>query len=194
MKLQTPVFRVSFPHVFKPNTIGDGTPKYEVVMLFNVADLKKDPKELAKFKAMQAALKTVAQDKWGDKVAKMTLSMPFKKGEEKEYDGYGEGIIYAPARSKDQPGVVDQSVQAIINPGDFYAGCYARASINVYAWEFQHLKKGCSFGLNNIQKVKDGKPLGTGKADPSTEFDAIADDFADEDLFEKSSSDADDLI
>ena len=59
---------------------------------------------------------------------------------------------------------------AVVSSGD--AGVYGRASINFYAFN-SNGNKGIACGLNNLQKVRDGEPLG-GKSRPE-------DDFADED-------------
>ena len=54
-----------------------------------------------------------------------------------------------------------------------YSGVYGRASINLYAFN-SNGNKGIACGLNNLQKIRDGEPLG-GK--PRTEDDfATADD------------------
>ena len=78
-----------------------------------------------------------------------------------QYDGYGEGVIFLTAKTERRPGIVDQNVNRIIDPEDFYAGCYAHADINPYAWSYMG-KNGISFGLQNIQKVSDGEHIGGG--------------------------------
>jgi hypothetical protein len=56
------------------------------------------------------------------------------------------------------------------NPEDFYAGCWARASVNPYA--FDKIGKGVAIGLGNIKKLSD---------DESFEgFTSAEDDFGDE--------------
>lgn len=172
MKLMTPKFRVSFPNVFEAKQVnGQGKPKYGLTMLFNVAEIEKDPQELAKWKAMLAAVKSTATEEWPKGLPK-DLKNPFRKGEEKEqYDGYGAGVIFVNASTLTRPGVVDEGVRPIIKPEDFYGGCYARAMVNPYAWEFMG-KQGVSFGLQNVQKVADGKPFG-GRTNAEDDFNAV---------------------
>ena len=75
-----------------------------------------------------------------------------------------------------KPGLVDADVQPIIDPTEFYAGCYAIASFNFYAWAHDEGGTGISAGLMNIQKVKDGEPFGAGNSKPEDDFAAIESD------------------
>lgn len=172
-KIYTPKFRVSFPNVFEPRAMGEdpnGKKKYSLTMLFNVAEIKKDPAQLKLWNDMKTALATAAREEWGDKIPK-NLKSPFRDGKEKEqYDGYGEGIIFASASSMSRPGLVDRNNGRIISAEDFYAGCFARATVNPYAWTYMG-KSGISLGLQNLQKLDDGEPFG-GKSKPEDDFDA----------------------
>jgi hypothetical protein len=79
------------------------------------------------------------------------------------------------ATEKYKPGVVDANVKDIIEPREFYSGCYARASVRAYVYDNKG-NRGVGFGLNNVQKLRDGEPLGGsgGPARPSDEFQAVA--------------------
>lgn len=179
--IRTPKFQVSFPSVFEKSGPPGTDPnklKYSVVLLFNPAEIEKDlkmytnkqtQKEL--WAGMLASAKQCAVDKWSDKMPQGLVS-PFRNGTEKEqYDGYGEGVIFLTAKTERRPGVVDANVNRIIDPEDFYAGCYAQADINPYAWSYMG-RNGISFGLQNVQKVADGEPIGGG-ASAESSFDAI---------------------
>lgn len=173
-KIYTPKFRVSFPNVFEARAMGEdpnSKKKYSLTMLFNMAEIKKDPAQLKLWNDMRAALQVAAREEWGDKIP-AGLKSPFRDGKEKEqYDGYGEGIIFASATSMTRPGLVDRNNARIISAEDFYAGCYARATVNAFAWKFMG-KVGLSLGLQNIQKLEDGEPFG-GKSKPEDDFDAL---------------------
>lgn len=161
----TPTFRVSFPAVFSPKEF-NGKEKYSVLMLFDKND---DVSELKKM------VKECAIEKWG-KLPKPFKS-PFRDGNtEKDLEKFPafENTTFVSAGSLYQPGLVDQKRQPIIDESEFYAGCFARASVTCYPWEFQG-KKGVSFNLVNVQKVKDGEKLG-GRADASDEFDELDSD------------------
>lgn len=76
------------------------------------------------------------------------------------------------ANSATAPGIVDAARNPIIEHSEVYSGVYGRASINFYAFN-SNGNKGIACGLNNLQKISDGEPLG-GKT-------RAEDDFADED-------------
>ena len=76
------------------------------------------------------------------------------------------------ANSATAPGIVDAARQPILERSEVYSGVYGRASINFYAFN-SNGNKGIACGLNNLQKISDGEPLG-GKT-------RAEDDFADED-------------
>lgn len=167
----TPVFRVSFPAVFAPRAAVVGAePKFSIAMLF--PKVITEPTEKAKFEAIKGAVTAAAIAKWGADKAKWPKSMqtPWHDGTEKDYEGYGPDIIYATASTKQKPGVVDANLQDIISKEEFYGGCYARAIITVYAYD--NVKKGVSFGLRHIQKIKDGEMF-SGSGKPQDSFDAI---------------------
>jgi hypothetical protein len=161
----SPIGRVSFPSVFQPHAFEEGEPKYEVVMLF-------DPEELAPLKAAAAA---AVKEKFGDSAEKVSkaegFKSPFHCGDDKDYDGYA-GKTWVRFTSKQPPAVVNESVQPISEAsGDFYAGCHARVSYTVYAYDFR--SKGVAFGLVNIQKVGNGEPF-AGRTSPEDDFGAVA--------------------
>ena len=49
--------------------------------------------------------------------------------------------------------------QPILERSEVYSGVYGRASINFYAFN-SNGNKGIACGLNNLQKIADGEPLG----------------------------------
>lgn len=167
----TPIFRVSYPNVFTPKKNDlNGKDEYSVVALFekgaNITGLKKA--------AQEALIKKFGADKtkWP-----AVLKTPFRDQAErvKNVDGkmilpaaHVAGAVFMNLKSKDRPAVVDQNVEDIIDQSQFYAGCYARASVRAYAYDMKG-NRGVAFGLQNIQKVKDGEPL-SGRAKPEDEF------------------------
>lgn len=171
----TPVFRAAFVNVFKPSPgINGGKPKYRLVMLFD-----KEAQKTKEFAEMKRIAQAEALAKWGDK-SKLPkdLDGPFKDGNTKpEYDGY-PGTIFASA-SRDaekmgKPGVVDSNRAVIMDEMEVYSGCYMRAKVVAYAYAYLG-KNGVRFGLQHLQKVKDGEPFaGGGRAEEAfdSSFDA----------------------
>ena len=150
----TPVFRVSFPDIVERSDMSN---KYRIQMLFEKGT---DISELV------AAAKAARFKKWPKGAPKGFLS-PFKKVDDMDaddrYDGYEDGMVILAASSLYRPGVVDKQH----NPIDLeemdtflYGGMYARAAIGAFAYDTKG-NKGVSFGLNAIQIVRDGEPLGS---------------------------------
>lgn len=168
--IMTPEFRVSFPAVFKARSSksddgSDGTPKYGITMLFaKDADLSK----------LKAAAQAAAKEKWGDKIPK-NLRSPFRDQGEKELEGYVEGAVFINATSLQKPGLVDRNREDIIDETEFYAGCYARATVSAFAYDKKG-NRGVAFGLNNVQKLRDGESL-SGRTRAQDDF---ADDLPEE--------------
>lgn len=182
--VNTPKFRVSYPNVFKPFAFKpkgnepQKEPEYSIIALFKKGE---------NLKVLEDAAKAAIIAKWGPDKAKWPtgLKSPFRRQEElaKEVDGkrilpagHEEGAIFIRFKSKQRPGVVDQNVQDIIEESQFYAGCYARASVNAYAYD-QMGNKGVAFGLGNVQKMGDGEPLGN-RTRPEHDFAPVTEEGA----------------
>ena len=181
-KLITPEFRASYVFLFTPqeNKQDDGKVKkeYTVTAIF--------PKG-ADLKPLQAAAMKALSDKYGADQSKWptNLRSPFRKckdrwknegGKQTIPPGYEDGdavFITLKASEKYRPGVVDAAVQDIIEPRILYSGCYCRASVRPYVYDNKG-NKGVSFGLNNVQKLRDGEPLG-GVSRPTDDFEPVAD-------------------
>ena len=178
-RIVTGKFRVSFPNVFKAHVpmSGQGDPQYDVQMLFHK---EQDKKALTELKTFALA---AAKAKWGEKIP-AGLTLPFNDGDSKEYASH-KGHIYINAKTKFKPQVVDQNVKEItdLEQDKFYAGCYARASLNAYAYEFMG-KKGVAFGLMMLQKVAEGEPLGGSRPAPADDFAVVEGYTSDAENFE----------
>jgi hypothetical protein len=93
------------------------------------------------------------------------------------------------------PRVVDQKLEAILTADDIYAGCFARAAIGAYAWEYKNakgavMKRGVSFNLESVQKLAEGERF-VKRSEPSDFFDAIDDGSDNDDNY---ASDDDDFM
>ena len=166
-KIITPKFRVSFPQVFQPKAApGSDKEKYGLVMLFDKDQDISDLKDLLK--------RTVAAKYPDGNIPKCSdgsdFVTPIKVGDTQTYEGYA-GTMYCTANSMQAPGILDETKTPIINPKDFYAGCYAIATVNAYCWSYMG-KHGVSVGLQNLMKVNDGEPL-TGGASAEADFSEI---------------------
>lgn len=147
-KVMSPEFRVSFPNVFKPKAPDFKDRKndeavYSITMLF--------PKEKG-IKVIQDAAKRVAMESFGSLKG---LRLPWKDGDEKtsKLESY-KGHWFINSYSKYKPGLIDANGIDILNPQDFYAGCWARATLMVSAYNTAG-NKGISCYLQNLQKLRD---------------------------------------
>ena len=166
----TPECRFSYPNVFRARQVNNvGEPKYSISLLFpKGADLSK----------LKQAAEAAAREKWGKDLPK-NLRSPFLKAEtlrdnaSKPQLELEDGMVVIRASSKQRPGLVDASMQDIIDESQFYAGCYGRASLRAFCYE-QQGNRGVSFGLQNVQKLRDGEPL-AGRTRPQDDFEPVAD-------------------
>jgi len=158
-RLLTPKFRVSFPQVFEKASYNNGTPRYSLTGLFYPKQFTEADK--AKWDAIKKKLAEVCVEFFKKDIKTMkedrTFKIPFHKGSEKDYQGYGDPdmVFFSMANSKRRPQILDIKGQPITaeNSEEFYAGCWARASVNPYA--FNNIGKGLAIGLGNIQKLGD---------------------------------------
>lgn len=162
----SPIGRVSFPSVFELNEY-KGKKNYQVTLLFD-----KD----TDLSAMKAAARAAIKEKWGDNPPK-NIDNPFRDGNEKadERPEYKDKVSVRFKRGEKfgAPQVVSASKRPITqSDGSFYAGCWARVSYSVFCWE-EGKNGGVSFGLNNIQKVRDDEPFSASQSNPDDDFDAL---------------------
>ena len=157
IKIVTNKVRFSYAHVFQPQAaIEGGTPKYSVSLIIP----KSDTETVAKFqKAFEdAANKNAAF--FGGAVPK-GLKGGLRDGDAEKDDPAYANSFFVNANSANKPGVVDANMNPIIDPSEFYSGCYGRASVTLYPYNASGTK-GIAVGLNNVQKLEDGEKLGGG--------------------------------
>ena len=172
-----PNTRWSYANVWTPKAINGGEPKYSVSLIIP----KSDKKTIAKIEAAIEAAYHEGEAKLkgnGRSVPALSvLKTPLRDGdvERPDDEAYADSY-FVNANSSTAPGIVDADRQPIldqpvIDTSEVYSGVYGRASINFYAFN-SNGNKGIACGLNNLQKIRDGEPLG-GKS-------RAEDDFADE--------------
>jgi hypothetical protein len=177
MKVITgPGTRWSYANVHEPKSINGGTPKFSVSLIIP----KSDTKTVAKVKAAIEAAYLEGEAKLkgnGKSVPPLAaIKIPLRDGDaERPDDPAYANAYFINANSATAPGIVDVDRNPILTRSEVYSGVYGRASISFYAFN-SNGNKGIACGLNNLQKVRDGEPLG-GKA--SAESDFATDDDAD---------------
>ena len=161
-KVITGKVRFCYVNVFEPTTMNEGdTPKYNICILIP----KEDEKTLnAVRKAIDAAIE-IGKSKLVNSQGKIpsNLKTPLRDGDlEREDDPAYAGCYFINASSTRKPSIVDKDLNPIMDKGEFYSGCYGRASVNFYAFNVQ--SKGIACGLNNLQKLADGEMLAGGSS------------------------------
>ena len=170
-KVVTGIVRLSYANVWEPASINGSNPKYSVSLIIT----KSDTKTIADINAaVDAAIKDGAA-KFGGKIPnKAALKLPLRDGDTERDDEAYKDSYFVNANSTTAPQIVDRSVNPILDRAEVYSGCYARVSINFYAFN-SNGNKGIACGLNNLQKIKDGEPLG-GKSRAEDDFATDADE------------------
>ena len=168
-----PNTRWSYVNAWEPKSINGGTPKYSVSLIIPKTDTVTVEKIL---NAIQEAYEEGLNKLKGSSRSVPSLSSiknPLRDGDtERPDDPAYAGCYFVNANSATAPGIVDADRQPILAHSEVYSGVYGRASINFYAFN-SNGNKGIACGLNNLQKIRDGEPLG-GK--PRAEDDFATDD------------------
>ena len=163
--------RLSYFHGWEPVSVNGGAEKYSVSVL-----IPKDDTETinAVNAAIDAAIEEGIAKFGGKKPNKAAIKIPLRDGDVERDDEAYKGCYFINANSKTPPQIVDKNVKPIMDRGEVYSGCFARVSLNFFAFN-SNGNKGVACGLGNIQKIKDGEPLG-GKTSAADDFTTLADD------------------
>lgn len=177
-KVITGKVRLSYVHIFEPQSIDGGDERYSCSILVP----KSDKETLRKIKIAVDAAIELGKSKWNGKIP-ANLKKPLRDGDEERPDDEAyAGHYFLNATSKNKPGIAKPigkgsdgktKFQEITDSTEVYSGCYAKVSLNFYPFDMKG-HKGIAAGLNNVVKVQDGEFLG-GRV-------KVEDEFADEDF------------
>ena len=170
-----PNTRWSYANVWDAKSINGGAPKFSISLIIP----KSDTATVNKIKSAIQAAYDEGQSKLkgnGRTVpALSTLKTPLRDGDlERPDDPVYANAYFINANSATAPGIVDADRNPILERSEVYSGVYGRASINLYAFN-SNGNRGIACGLNNLQKIRDGEPLG-GKSRAEDDFATDADD------------------
>ena len=171
-----PNTRWSYLNVWEAKSINGGTPKFSVSLIIPKTDIA----TIAKIEAAISAAYKEGEGKLkgnGKSVpALATLKTPLRDGDaERPDDPAYADAYFINANSSSAPGIVDADRNEILDRSEVYSGVYGRASVNFYAFN-SNGNRGIACGLNHLQKLRDGEPLG-GKSRAEDDFDLGDDDF-----------------
>lgn len=164
--------RFSYLNIFEPKASSyGGDAKYSVTILMP----KSDTASKQRLDAVIAQVRQEAvSEKWGG-VNPPLVQIAIHDGDgvkPNSGEPYGDeckGHWVLTASSKTPPDAVDQNLNPFVTKTELYSGCYGRVGINPFAYN-SNGRKGIGFGLNTIQKLRDGEPLGGGNYSAASDF------------------------
>jgi hypothetical protein len=170
-KVSTPeICRFSYVNLDSPKLAPGATePKYGLSLIIPKSNKKT-------LKAIDLAVKA-AIEQGKQKFGKLfdnpkKIKLPLRDSDEDRPDDAAyEGSFFLNANSKNRPGLVDKKVQPILDPTEIKSGDWGNVSLNFYPFSVNG-NVGIAVGLNHVQKVKDGEPLGS-VTNASDEFEEI---------------------
>ena len=179
-KVVTGICTFGYLNCWEPKAVEGGKPKFSVSLIIP----KSDTKTVEKIRAAIQAAYEEGQSKLkgtGKSVPALSaLRTPLRDGDvDRPDDEAYKGSWFINANSDSAPGIVDADRQPILTRSEMYSGVKGRASINLYAYNVNG-NRGIACGLNNLQKIADGTPLG-GKSRAEDDF--ATDDY-DEDFLD----------
>lgn len=167
---------MSYLNVNEPKTpLGGGTPKYSVSLIIPKSDTVTVEKIRAAIKAAYEEGQSKLKGSSKSVPALEDIKTPLRDGDkDRKGDDAYKNAYFVNANSTSKPGVVDADKQPILDTSELYSGIIGRASINFYAYN-SNGNRGIACGLNHIQKLADGTPLGS-KTRPEDDFADLNDD------------------
>ena len=168
---------MSYLTVNEPKTpLGGGDPKYSVSLIIPKSDTATVEKIRAAIRAAYDEGQGKLKGNSRNVPALEDLKTPLRDGDkERRDDEVYQNSWFINANSSTKPGVVDADLNPILDTSELYSGIIGRASITFYAFN-SNGNKGIACGLNNLQKLADGKPLGS-HSRPEDDFADDEDDF-----------------
>ena len=182
--------RWSYVTLWEPKSVRGGAPKYGVCLIIP----KTDTETIKSIKmAIQAAYEEGKGRLQGSARAVPPLKaikIPLRDGDKvKPDDPAYANSYFINAKSVTRPGIVDANCKPILSHSEVYSGVYGRASISFYVFNVDG-NKGIACGLNNLQKLRDGEPLGGVRSSAEEDFGI----FEDEDVDTVEEENGDDLL
>lgn len=154
--------RLSYVHLYDPHSNNGGEPKYGTTVLVPKSDVQTKARIDA---AVEYAKQKGVAEKWNG-VMPPVVALPIYDGDGVRPNGepFGaecKGCWVFTASNKNPVQMVDAGMNPIVQKGELYSGCYARVCVSVFAYNNAG-KRGIGFGLEAVQKLRDGDPLGGG--------------------------------
>ena len=167
--------RWSYANIWEPKSINGGAPKYSVSLIIPKSDKATVQKIKAAIEAAYKEGETKLKGNGKSVPAFSSLKTPLRDGDiDRPDDEAYENSYFINANSATAPGIVDADRIPVLDRSNVYSGVYGRASITFYAFN-SNGNRGIACGLQNLQLIRDGEPLG-GKVSAESDFATDEDD------------------
>ena len=174
-EVRTGICRASYANIWQPKSTDGGKEKYGVSIIIPKSDTKTVDAINAAIKAAYDEGKSKLKGNGKTVPALPGLKTPLRDGDEERPDDENYADSYfLNANSDYEPQIFDRFKDPITDQKKVYSGCYCKFFINFYAFSFNG-NKGIAAGLNGIQLIRDGEPLG-GRKNAADIFDVEDDD------------------
>ena len=163
--------RLSFPNLYKKVGFIGGTPKFSATFLL-CKDQHADT--IVKINKM---IDDFIADKYGaGKVPKGIKRTCFSNGDDKDYDGYENTMVFKASSTK-RLTLLDRDKTPVTEDDNvFYAGCYVNVVVSLWFSDHELGGKQVLANIHGIQFNKDGEEFGNGNNNCSDDFDEVEDD------------------
>lgn len=163
---------MSYLNVSEPrSSFEGGRPKYSVSAIIPKSDTVTVEKIRTAIRAAYEAGIDRLRDPDGTVPVLKDLKLPLRDGDiERPQNAAYRDSWFLNAACTVRPGAVDAGLRPITDTAQLYSGIIGRVSITFYAFNFNGTR-GIAAGLNNIQKLADGRPLGA-RSRPEDDFTA----------------------
>lgn len=153
--------RFSYCNLFQAVSRNGQDPKYSTTILVPKADAQA---KAIMDRAVNAAIDAGVSNKWnGQRPPKIDLCIHDGDGprpsDGQPYGAECKGCWVLTASSKDAPFLRDAQLNNIIDPTQVYSGMWGNVCVTFFPYN-SNGRKGIGCGLNGVQKVRDGEPLG----------------------------------
>lgn len=154
--------RLSYVHLYEPYSSNGGEAKYCTTVLVPKNDVQTKARIDA---AIEYAKQKGVAEKWNGMLPPVVaLAIYDGDGVRPNGEPFGaecKGHWVFTASNKNPVQMVDAGMNPILQKGELYSGCYARVCVSCFAYN-SNGKRGIGFGLEAVQKLRDGDPLGGG--------------------------------
>ena len=162
--------RLSYVHLDKPYAQQPGAePKYSATILVPKTPDNRSKIDAAIQAATQSAIAKHGQAFPANPITSVHDGDGLRPSDNQPYSDECHGCWVFTASSKQPVNVVDGNLQPILDPTQIYSGMYANVGITFFGYN-NPSKKGIGVSLDNVQKLRDGDPLGANRASVEDDF------------------------